>query len=142
MGLISNFAHTPFELDGRTYASVEGFWQGLKLADPDERARVAELFGSEAKRATSGIEAATIFGYDGSSVRTGTFEHWHLMYRACRAKFSQNEPAREVLLSTGDRPLTHRVRRDSRTIPGVVMADIWMRVRATLRKAEQVEVDG
>ena len=31
--LISNFAETPFSLDGRTYASVEGFWQGLKFAD-------------------------------------------------------------------------------------------------------------
>ena len=24
--LISNLAHTPFELDGQTYASVEAFW--------------------------------------------------------------------------------------------------------------------
>jgi hypothetical protein len=29
--LISNLAHTPFELDGRSYASIEGFWQGLKF---------------------------------------------------------------------------------------------------------------
>lgn len=29
LDLISNFAHTPFALDGRRYASVEAFWQGL-----------------------------------------------------------------------------------------------------------------
>ena len=37
--------------------------------------------------------------------------------RACRAKFAQNREATDALLSTGDRPLTHVVRRDSRTIP-------------------------
>lgn len=134
LDLISNFAHTPFTLDDRAYASIEGFWQGLKLADPDERRRVAELSGKEAKLATAGVEAGDAFDYDGRTVQAGTFEHWQLMRRACRAKFSQNAGAREALLSTGERPLMHRVRRDSRVIPGVVMADIWMAVRATLRK--------
>ena len=41
-----------------------------------------------------------------------------------------------VLLSTGERPLMHRTRRDSRTIPGVVMADIWMRIRDGLKVAK------
>jgi hypothetical protein len=52
--------------------------------------------------------------------------------------------AREALLSTGDRPLTHRVRRDSTTIPGAIMAEFWMRIRRSLRKAEaeQAEVRG
>src|SRR5205814_2983280 len=27
LGILSNFAATPFELDGKRYASVEGFWQ-------------------------------------------------------------------------------------------------------------------
>ena len=35
--LISNFAPTPFELDGRTYASIEGFWQGLKFQSEADR---------------------------------------------------------------------------------------------------------
>jgi hypothetical protein len=34
----------------------------------------------------------------------------------------------------GERPLTHKTRKDSRTIPGAVMADIWMRVRRELAK--------
>jgi predicted NAD-dependent protein-ADP-ribosyltransferase YbiA (DUF1768 family) len=56
------------------------------------------------------------------------------MRLACRAKFAQNADARAALLDTNERPLTHRVRRDSRTIPGVVMADIWMRIRSELRR--------
>src|SRR5690242_19813702 len=38
--LIGNFAATPFVLDGREYASVEGFWQGLKFEDAAERRQV------------------------------------------------------------------------------------------------------
>ena len=41
------------------------------------------------------------------------------------------------LLGTGIRPLVHLVRPDSRTIPGVVMADIWMKLRAELRRAAE-----
>ena len=42
------------------------------------------------------------------------------------------EPIGAALLGTGDRPLRHRMRKDSRTIPGVIMAEIWMRLRAEL----------
>jgi predicted NAD-dependent protein-ADP-ribosyltransferase YbiA (DUF1768 family) len=58
------------------------------------------------------------------------------MERACRAKFEQNAEARAALLATGDRPLTHVVRRDSTTIPGVIMAQIWMRIRKRTRSAQ------
>jgi len=37
-----------------------------------------------------------------------------------------------VLLATGERPLVHHVPRDSRTIPGVIMAEIWMALRSEL----------
>src|SRR4051794_13892505 len=52
--LISNFAHTPFVLDGRPYATVEGFWQGLKYDGEGERRRVALLWGKEAMLAGKG----------------------------------------------------------------------------------------
>ncbi|MBS0243478.1 MAG: hypothetical protein JSS20_14970, partial [Proteobacteria bacterium] len=73
--------------------------------------------------------------YRGASVPVGTYAHWQLMARACLAKFEQNIDARAALLGTGTRPLEHRVRRDSRTIPGVIMADIWMRIRGQLTTA-------
>jgi predicted NAD-dependent protein-ADP-ribosyltransferase YbiA (DUF1768 family) len=133
--LASNFAHTPFVLDDREYASVEGFWQGLKSPQAADRLRLASLHGDEARDAGLQAPAADAFDYAGRLVRTGTFEHWQLMERACVAKFEQNPAARDALLSTGNRPITHRVDPDSRTIPGAIMAEIWMRIRDIVRKA-------
>ncbi len=65
----------------------------------------------------------------------GTAEHWDLMRRACWAKFTQCEAARTALLSTRERPLTHKMRRDSRSIPGIVMAEIWMQIRNGIRSS-------
>jgi predicted NAD-dependent protein-ADP-ribosyltransferase YbiA (DUF1768 family) len=134
--LISNFAHTPFELDARRYASVESFWQGLKYADEKRRKEIAPLYGKEAMRAGAGVPDNDIIEYKGKNFRVGTYEHWRLMAMACRAKFTQHEEAKRALHGTGDRPLTHITRKDSRTIPGVIMADIWMRIRYRLRHPE------
>jgi hypothetical protein len=133
--LVSNFAHTPFVLDDKEYASVEGFWQGLKFPQAADRLRLASLHGDEARDAGLSAAAGEAFDYAGRRIRTGTFEHWQLMERACIAKFERNSAARDALLSTGHRPITHRVDPDSRTIPGAIMAEIWTRIRDIVRKA-------
>jgi predicted NAD-dependent protein-ADP-ribosyltransferase YbiA (DUF1768 family) len=130
--LISNFAHTPFELDGQPYASVEAFWQGLKFPDESQRREIAPLHGDVARRAGFDAAESATLEYRGRTIRVGTWDHWQLMSLACWAKFTQHEAARQALLDTGERPLTHKVRRDSRNIPGVVMADIWMKIRRGL----------
>lgn len=130
--LISNLAETSFELDGRFYASIEGFWQGLKFTDEADRKRLAELAGHAAKSAGPKSSPGDRFVYEGKEVVAGTVDHWALMERASRAKFEQDEDARAALLQTGTRPLEHKVSPDSRTIPGIIMADIWMRIRAEL----------
>jgi hypothetical protein len=61
------------------------------------------------------------------------------MERACRAKFAQHSESAAALLATGTRPLVHRMRRDSRTIPGVIMAEIWMRIRQDLIQGRPLE---
>lgn len=109
------------------------FWQGLKFDGASERARIAGLFGAEAKRAAEGVPERDTITYQETTIRVGRPEHWALMRQACMAKFTQNEIARNAILATGQRPLTHRVRRDSQTIPGVVMAHIWMRIRTLLQ---------
>jgi predicted NAD-dependent protein-ADP-ribosyltransferase YbiA (DUF1768 family) len=129
---ISNLAFAPFVLGGRSYASVEGFWQGLKFSDTTQRARIARLHGRQAKKAGENAPSARTIDYEGVTVPIGGREHWALMEEACWAKFKQNATARDTLLSTGQRPLMHRPRRDSKTIPGVIMADIWMRIRERL----------
>ena len=126
---ISNLYPTPFILDGEVYGSVEGFWQSLKSTSEERRGQIALLSGPDAKKAAGKGPPMPTFVYQGETIRTGTYEHWALMERACAAKFDQDDRARAALLATGNRPLTHKVRGDSRTIPGVIMADIWMRVR-------------
>jgi predicted NAD-dependent protein-ADP-ribosyltransferase YbiA (DUF1768 family) len=130
--LISNFAHTPFILDGSSYASIEGFWQGLKFPEDTDRRRLAALYGSEAKDAGFYAPASEELNYRGRKVRIGTWEHRQLMERACDAKFQQNEKAAAALRMTSKRPLVHRTKPDSKTIPGVIMAEIWMRIRDQL----------
>jgi predicted NAD-dependent protein-ADP-ribosyltransferase YbiA (DUF1768 family) len=133
---ISNLALAPFNLMGRYYASVEGFWQGLKFLKEADRMRVAALWGKEAKRAGDGLGEVDEFVYEGATCAVGGHGHRSLMLEACRAKFNQNAEARQALLATGNRPLMHRVRRDSKTIPGVVMAEIWMRIRDGLHRSQ------
>jgi predicted NAD-dependent protein-ADP-ribosyltransferase YbiA (DUF1768 family) len=130
--LLSNFAWTPFELDGKRFNTVEGFWQGLKFPIASDRLRLARLTGIEAKRAGRVQGLGDTFEYGGEQIRVSTRGHWQLMEQANWAKYSQVAEAREALLATAPRPLTHRVRRDSHTIPGVIMADIWMRIRDKL----------
>ena len=137
--LISNFAHTPFELDGLQYGSIEAFWQGLKFPDEARRREIAPLHGDAARQAGFGAPEADTLEYHGRTSRVGTSDHWRLMSFACWAKFNQHEAAKQALLGTGERPLAHKTRRDSRNIPGVVMADIWMKVRRGLMHRLELE---
>lgn len=94
--LLSNFAPTPFELDGRRWPTVEHYFQAMKAGDPAERERVAS--------ASSPMQAKQL----GRRVRL--VEDWTVlrdavMLRALRAKFAQHEPSRAMLLRTGRRPL-------------------------------------
>lgn len=130
--MIGNLATTPFELDGRRYLSVESFWQGLKFPHAADRERIASCEGPRAQSEGSRQGYGKTIAYEGVEIAVGTWDHWQLMARACQAKFEQHEEARAALLATGERPLVHIVRRDSRSIPGVIMAQIWMRIRRKL----------
>ncbi len=141
LDLLSNFAATPFELDGIRYASVESFWQGLKFSSRRERLEIAEMPGPRARKEGEKVGYAATLTYAGAEIPVGTWPHWQLMERATAAKMEQNENAREALLSTAPRPLTHRTRRDSKAIPGVLMADIWMRLRARLLATVEADTD-
>jgi len=139
VALIGNFAATPFHLDGEDYGSVEGFWQGLKFSDRAERRRIALLDGAAARRAGVAQGYGATVNYQGHDVTVGTWDHWQLMRRACEAKFAQHAAAREALLATGHRPLEHRVKHDSHTIPGVIVAEMWMAIRRKLCSAGNAE---
>jgi predicted NAD-dependent protein-ADP-ribosyltransferase YbiA (DUF1768 family) len=136
--LIGNFATAPFDFDGQRYQSVESFWQGLKFPSDSDRRRLAQLEGPQARAEGERQGYGATVSYGGQDIVVGTWPHWQLMERACRAKFEQSDQARAALLATGDRPLTHIIPHDSKTIPGVIVAEIWMRIREDLRSTQAV----
>jgi hypothetical protein len=125
LGLLSNFAATPFSFKSKRYASLEGFWQMMKYPEgPNDRrakfpglqwkytrAQVAQLTSFEAKNAGTlaeenmkkmGISWVTFQGKR-IEYRPGTpGEHYRLIVAATRAKVRQNPEVRKVLLATGD----------------------------------------
>ena len=156
LGLLSNFAPTPFVFHGRRYASLEGFWQMMLYpegpSDPrarapgivwaHTRAEVAAMTSFEAKRAgTLAEENMRKMGIDWVSFEGRRFpyrparpgRHYALIVAATRAKVRQNPEVRKVLLATGDLVL----RPDHHTEPGAPAAwhycGILMDIRAKLR---------
>lgn len=146
--LLSNFSESPFELDGKKYASVEGFWQSLKTPDENKKEKIATLTGNKAKQAGKEFGRDYKYAYhQGERMLAGSLAHQKLMIRALRAKFSQDPAARQALLSTGDREITHILETpdgkkiDSQTIPGKLFAKILMEIRRELREADAGATD-
>jgi predicted NAD-dependent protein-ADP-ribosyltransferase YbiA (DUF1768 family) len=108
--------------------------QKVKDAMRYQRHGIARQFRKPASPAMKTLYGSHVI-YGGNEIQVGAYEHWQLMRRACRAKFEQNADPRNALLGTGERPLIHVVKHDSRTIPGVIMASIWMVLRKSLRGA-------
>jgi predicted NAD-dependent protein-ADP-ribosyltransferase YbiA (DUF1768 family) len=125
LGLLSNFAATPFVFRGRRYASLEGFWQMMLYPEgPNDpranfpgvewkytRAQVAQMTAFEAKAAGTlaeenmkrmGITWVTFEGkrFEYRSAVPG--KHYRLIVAATHEKVRQNPPVRRVLLATGD----------------------------------------
>lgn len=125
LGIFSNFGATPFVLEGKTFASVEGLWQSLKYPDPeiqnDPRSQITEwpftrkeveaMVGSEAKSA--GHFANKIYAkyalknvswgehfFDYVDHGPGSAFHYDLIKSALRAKLDQNPGLWDLLLKT------------------------------------------
>jgi len=125
LGLLSNFAPTPFVFHGRRYASLEGFWQMMKYPEDDRdpraafpglhwaytRDQVSQLTSFEARRAgTLAEENMKRMGITWVSFEGRRFEykpavpgdHYRLIVEATWAKVRQNPEVKRVLLATGD----------------------------------------
>jgi predicted NAD-dependent protein-ADP-ribosyltransferase YbiA (DUF1768 family) len=124
LGLLSNFAATPFTFRDRRYASLEGFWQMMKYPEnrKDPRAKfpglewkftrqeVANMVSFAAKDAGTladqnmkkmGITWVSFAGehFEYRPERPG--KHYRLIVAATRAKVDQNPEVKRVLLATG-----------------------------------------
>ena len=125
LGLLSNFAATPFVFRGKRYASLEGFWQMMLYHDGKEdpraktaglewkytREQVAEMTSFDAKSAGSlaeenmkkmGITWVTFEGQQIEYRPAIAGEHYRLIVAATWEKVRQNPEVKKVLLATGD----------------------------------------
>lgn len=133
-GAFSNFAPYPIELDGIIWPTSEHYFQAQKFLDEDVRERV--------RTSKSPMVAASI----GRGRRDQRRSDWHrvrdeVMLRAVRAKFSQHEELRELLLSTGEEEIVEHTSADDYWGDGGdgsgqnMLGRILMAVRTELRAA-------
>jgi predicted NAD-dependent protein-ADP-ribosyltransferase YbiA (DUF1768 family) len=162
LGILSNFAATPFTFRGKRYASVEGFWQMMlypegpddprardpQVAWPHSREEVAQMTAFEAKGAGDtaernmqklGIDWVT---FDGKRVlyrsrRKG--EHYALIVAAMRAKLKQNAEVRRILLATESLRLLPDHIQEPDSPPEWRYYEIWMELRTELQRAQKPE---
>ena len=158
LGVFSNFAPTPFELDGKRYASLEGFWQAMYYPEgPDDprqacgpfshtRAEVEQLSSFEAKKAgdeakkrlhAAGITWISYGGrrFDPHGSEEDRRYHLEVIERATRAKVEQNPEVRKLLLATGDLVLRPDHRQGPEATAAYQYFYILMRLRAELVRA-------
>jgi len=159
LGLLSNFAATPFVFHGQRYASLEGFWQMMKYPEspgdprasfpglrwPFTRQQVAQLAGFEAKRAGTlaeqnmkamGITWVTFEGRRMEYRPATPGEHYRLIVSATREKVRQNEEVKRVLLSTGDLVLKPDHYQEPNAPAAWRYYDILMQIRAELQRTK------
>jgi predicted NAD-dependent protein-ADP-ribosyltransferase YbiA (DUF1768 family) len=107
---LSNFAHTPFVLDGVEFGSVEAFYVWLLLsgtsATEHRKDKVRGLYGLHAKRLGPKHKPEFLI-YRSERIRLGSPEHHSLVKRALRAKLDAHPNIARELVETGDRPLIH-----------------------------------
>jgi len=156
LGLLSNFAATPFTFRGKHYASLEGFWQMMLYPEgPDDprgkfpglewvhtRDQVAQMTAFEAKEAGTlaernmakmGIGWVTFAGRRFAYRPARPGRHYDLVVAATWAKVRQNPEVGEVLLATGDLILKPDHHQEAGAPAAWHYCDILMKIRAELR---------
>jgi ribA/ribD-fused uncharacterized protein len=134
LGYLSNFSRHPIRLKGKTWPTVEHYFQAQKFAGTKHEDEIRQL-------ATPMIAART-----GRSRKLPLRKDWEsvkdsIMRDAVRAKFTQHADLREALLATGDRVLIEDSPTDSYWGVGAngqgknVLGRILGEVRAELRQS-------
>jgi hypothetical protein len=159
LGLLSNFAATPFEFHGKPYASLEGFWQMMKYPGSTNdlratfpglewkltREQVAQLTGFDAKHAGSAADAnmkkmsITWVTFEGKRIEprsTTSDEFYKLIVEATREKVRQNPEVEKVLLATGDLVLKPDHHQEPDAVPAWRYYEILTKIRTELQKQQ------
>jgi predicted NAD-dependent protein-ADP-ribosyltransferase YbiA (DUF1768 family) len=128
---VSNFAHTPFIFRGIEFASVEGFYQGIKFPEGEKRAKVFAMHGVYARSA--GKKAKTKqTTFDGQTFTMGSPEHHAIMKEAIRAKMEQHPEIARAFVATRPRPIIHDTGRPARK--SAFPVEVFCRIVSEIRE--------
>lgn len=140
--VLSNFAATPFVIDEVSCASAEGFIQALKFPTIEMQAHVCSLVGRAAKfagkKAAKRIQRQQKVWWQGQEFPFRSKEHFALIERALRAKFTQSERAKRALLATRRATLAHDLGHPESpltSLPAREFVRMLVKIRAELEKA-------
>ena len=132
-GCFSNFAAYPIELSGNRWPTSEHYFQAQKFEESERREEIRNAL-SPMQAARMGRDRKKTLRPDWESVKVA------VMTDAVRAKFTQHEELRQVLLGTGDAELVEHTANDNYWGDGGdgsgknMLGQILMQVRTELRK--------
>jgi predicted NAD-dependent protein-ADP-ribosyltransferase YbiA (DUF1768 family) len=159
LGILSNFAATEFTFRGKTYSSLEGFWQAMKFPEGPEDARLKDK-SLDWKFQRSEVEKMTAFdaknagkvasdnmkklginwvSFEGKKMDYKVQEkgpHYDLIVEAMKAKLEQNPEVKKILLQTGSLILRPDHKQDDPTPPAWKYHEIWMEFRKVLASSK------
>ena len=165
LGLLSNFAPTPFVFHQHAYASLEGFWQAMKYPENAQdpratfpgltwaypRAQVEQMTAFTAKRAgdmaNTNMAAMRIswVTFEGRRMEyrpAKPGEHYRLIFAGTWQKVWQNPEVRRVLLSTGNLVLKPDHYQEPDAPAAWRYYEILMEIRSRLQKGEVMKNEG
>ncbi len=159
LGILSNFAPTPFTYQGVRYASLEGFWQMMFFPEdavdgkPDLRQKISKKIWMHSREEVSQMsafkaKAAGDLGYkiakehgidwvsfEGKKIPYWSLEkgeHYRIIREAMVEKLKQNPEVKRVLLSTGNLILKPDHHQEEGAPPEWRYFEIWMELRDQL----------
>ena len=109
--VLSNFAETPFEIDGVKCKCSESFIQSLKVKNENTQKAFCLLSGLDAwEKGSELTESIFITGkiwWCGNPYTLHSPDHFRLVRRGLLAKFTQSPKAKDALLATESTTLVH-----------------------------------
>lgn len=156
LGLMSNFAATPFTMLKINYASIEGLWQSMKLPEDekDQRLKISQAWvhkredvqkmtAFEALKAGKAAETImkekriTWVSFGGHKIEykgAHADAYYEIIEAATRAKIDQNPEVKKNLLATGDLILRPDHHEDKDGTRAWRYYDIYMKLRTELQQ--------
>jgi predicted NAD-dependent protein-ADP-ribosyltransferase YbiA (DUF1768 family) len=127
---LSNFAPHPFEVDGVSINSMEGFLQSLKFKSIEMQAKVCTLIGYAAKkkgRNKNWQETQTLW-WKGNPIKRNSKEYQDLLDKAYTQLYT-NEKFKKALDATKGMTLTHNIGKSKKNDTVLTKSEFCSRLR-------------